>query len=570
MFVPYYIEKYIDDYKTGKIKLNKERKLLIKLVEESILKIEGAYFDLEMIEDYITFTNRYFFPLQDFQKFMASFIFMYQEDGTLVFDEFFYYMARGAGKNGFLSSVVAFLISPLHGIRNYNVSVVANSEEQAKTSFDEIYNIIDLEDNLKNFFDNKKSVIECYETKAQFKFRTSNADTKDGLRDGAVIFDEIHQYESSSIVDVFTSGLGKVKNPRIFYIGTDGYVRDGYIDKLKERAMNILNQEVSIEDDPLFPFMCCIDDENEMHDTEQWEKANPMFHKPMGDYAKTLFKTILKQYKKLENDPSGYEEFITKRMNLPKVDLEKNVAPWEQILMTNQPYELERLKERECVGSLDYASIRDFVSVGLLFVEGKRYYFPKELTHSYACKNFVDKHYAYSKEKHEGNNKKDHRKFAPIREWENEGLITIVDRDTMDPELIVEWFVQKRDEGWIIKKIVADNFRMEVLRGLFEREGFELEVIRNPDAASALLSPRIELGFSEGHFIFGDNPIMRWYTNNVLVKILPNGNKIYKKKEKVKRKTDGFMAFLYGLWGARDLDNTEYDSESMSIFDLDF
>src|SRR5690606_37858561 len=158
-----------------------------------------------------------------------------------------------------------------------------------------------------------------------------------------------------------------------FYIGTDGYVRDGFIDKLKERARNILKRSVSVEDDSLFPFMCCIDSEEEMHDSDNWEKANPMFHKPMSSYAKTLWRTVNKQYRKLENDSSGYEEFVTKRVNLPKVDLEKSVTSWEKIVATNQDYDLESLKGRECIGCLDYASIRDFVAAGLLFYKNDYY-----------------------------------------------------------------------------------------------------------------------------------------------------------------------------------------------------
>ena len=48
-------------------------------------------------------------------------------------------------------------------------------------------------------------------TESILKFRTSNGDTKDGLRDGAVVFDEIHQYESNKDVRVHISGLGKKK-----------------------------------------------------------------------------------------------------------------------------------------------------------------------------------------------------------------------------------------------------------------------------------------------------------------------------------------------------------------------
>lgn len=557
-------------WRDGEIILNEDRILLIEWLERDVLTRNDIYFDGEQIENFITFTEKYYFPLNLFQKFITCFVFLFYDDGTLVFDEHFYYMARGAGKNGYLSPLTNYFISDLHGIKFYNVSIVANSEKQAKTSFNEVYNAIEMDDNLKEHFKNNKAAIESYITKSVFQYHTSNASTKDGLRDGCVIFDEVHQYEDSSIVDVFTSGLGKVKHPRIFYVGTDGYVRDGYIDKLKERARNILKGLVDVKEDGLFPWMCSIDDEQEMHNPKMWQKANPMFHEPMSDYAKNLFRTVLKQYRKLENDPSGFEEFITKRMNLPKVDLEKSVTSWEKIVATNQEYDLDDLKKRECIGSVDYASIRDFVACGLTFLKNNNYYTPRELTQSFVCKPFADKHYAYSTKKAEGNNKKDHRKFAPIREWENDGLLTVLDKETMDPYIVVGWFVQKRSEGWNIKKIIGDNFRMEILRPLFEAEGFEVEIIRNPDAASALLAPKIELAFDEERIIWGDNPMMRWYTNNVLVVIDNKGNKLYRKKEVVKRKTDGFMMFLYGMWGTRELDDVDLSDSLDALNALNF
>lgn len=552
-------------WRNGHIILNKERIMLIEWLEEDILTMEDIYFDTEHIENFIQFAEKWYFPLEPFQKFLTCFIFLrYKVTDDLVFDEFLIYMARGAGKNGFISALVNYLISELHGIDFYNVSIVANSEKQAKTSFTEVYNVIDMNDDMKGYFKHQKAIIESVDTKSIFQFHTSNASTKDGLRDGCVIYDEVHEYENNEVVDVFSGGLGKVEDSREFFIGTDGFVRDGFIDKLKSRAMSILKREVSVREDSLFPFMCCIDEEEEMHNTNMWQKANPMFHPPLSSYAKTLFKKVLKQYRKLENDSSGFENFITKRMNLPKVDLEKSVTSWAKLEATNQTYNLEELKKRECIGCVDYASIRDFVANGLLFIKDNRFYLPKELTHSFVCKPFADKHYAYSKEKAENNNKKDHRKFAPIRKWEDDGLLSVINKETMDPHLIVNWFVQRREEGYNIKKIIGDNFRMEILKPLFEAKGFDVEIIRNPDAASALLAPKIELAFDEERIIFGDNPMMRWYGNNVLVIIDSKGNKLYRKKEPVKRKTDGFMMFLYGVWASRDLD--DYDvSDSLDV-----
>ena len=41
-------------------------------------------------------------------------------------------------------------------------------------------------------------------------------------------FDEVHAYEKDTIINIKRSGLGKVAHPRTFYIGTDGYVREGF------------------------------------------------------------------------------------------------------------------------------------------------------------------------------------------------------------------------------------------------------------------------------------------------------------------------------------------------------
>jgi len=161
------------------------------------------------------------------------------------------------------------------------------------------------------------------------KFRTSNGETKDGLRDGAVVFDEIHQYESNKDVRVHISGLGKKTNPREFYIGTDGYVREGFLDKLKEKAMKVLKGLARVN--AVFPFICKLDAEGEVEDPSNWEKANPMLSEPRSDYTDGLYETIKEEFEDLEDDPSNREEFMTNRMNFPVTDLERSVAKWEEI-----------------------------------------------------------------------------------------------------------------------------------------------------------------------------------------------------------------------------------------------
>lgn len=528
----------MDQYETGKIKVSKYVVLLFSYLQNHVLNREDIYFDDELHEKYIAFTEKNYFPLMPFQKFITAFVFLfYKEGGYPFFEQFFLYKARGAGKNGLISSLTNFFISDLHGIENYNVSIVANSEEQAMTSFNEVYNVIKTSRNkavLESLFHAKRSEIVSRTNGSKIKFHTSNAKTKDSLRDGCVVYDEVHEYEDSAIVDVFSSGLGKVKHSREFFITTDGFVRGGYLDDLKERAIRVLNGE-SLED-PLFVFMATLDADEEMEDETCWQKANPMFHEPMSEYGKELFRKVRTQYISLGNSkPSARIRFMTKRMNSPATDLETSVATWEEIEATSR--EMIDLQHRSCVGGLDFASVRDFVAVGLLFKDGDDYIWK---SHSFVNRNFLNRV----------------EMKAPIDDWAEAGLLTIVDEPVINIKHVVNWFVSMREQ-YGLTTIVADTFRLDLVKTVLEEEGFKIMYVRTK-GIEALLAPRVETIFAEKRVIFGDNPLMRWYTNNVKVITDKKGNRTYGKKDEIRRKTDGFMAFIHALY-RDDLIDEEMD-----------
>lgn len=543
MIIPEVVTEYIESYREGEIRLNKARIQLIEHLEKNVFTRKDLYFDEEMIDKCIRFIERWYFKLEPFQKFIIAFFFLYKDNGVRFYRKFFIMMGRGAGKNGLISGLSHFLISEFHGIRGYNVSIVANSEDQALTSFKEVFDTVEENDILQKAFEHRKSHITSRKTKSSIKFLTSNAKTKDSRRDGINIFDEVHQFEDDSVVRVMNSGLGKVPQPREVYITTEGVVREGFLDSLKDDAKDVLNG--TIPDSNLFPFICKIDDPDQIHDKENWQMANPMFTKPMSDYAKTLFETVEEEYKNL---PSGRLEFMTKRMNYPEIDPEKDVASREQLLATNQP--IPDLKHRECIGAFDYASVRDFASCGLLFkVEEKLIW----ITHTFVRKQFIEQV----------------KIKAPLREWEDDGLLTIVDEPTINPMHIVNWFDERR-EDYGIKKIVADNFRMDLLKPLLEEYGFEYEFIRNPHGVHSKVAPTVETIFGNEQVIFGDNPLMRWMTNNTLVKTDARGNKTFLKKEEKARKTDGFHAFLMALYKVDELEETDISDALDMLAGIDF
>lgn len=551
-----YVDDYIELFKQGKLVFNEKRIKLIEWLEKDILSNGDYYFDEQLIEDYISFSEQWYFPLEDWEKFIASFIFLFHKKTHIpMFRIFIIIVARGNGKNGFMSTLAHFLVSSLHNIEEYHVSIIANSEKQAKTSFQEIYNKIirdpalaaintkdtTFKDDPAGEFEPWKSIISSQETQSEIQYHTSNAETKDGGREGALIFDEFHQYEDSELVKVFTGGLGKKPNPRQFFIGTKGFVRDGYFDMMYERCERILDG-----DNPhngIFPFICELDDIEELDNEEMWEKANPALQKPLNNRAERLLQTIRDEYQDLIYEPSGRPSYVTKRMNIIEGDSEHAVASKEELEATRRDFfDLKGLKP---IGGLDYGSVRDFASCGLLFKKDDEYSFKQ---HSYVIKHFVDIHYGYSNKANQlGGGKR-----APIRKWEKEGLLSVIDEPSLDPRHIIDWFIQAR-ETYGVEKIMADNYKLDILRPLLEKEGFEVEAIRRPQSIHPLIAPRIEDAFANGRIILGNDDMMRWYTNNVYVKETSVG-KTFLKKEETKRKTDGFHALVHAMYRANEFD----------------
>ena len=101
--------------------------------------------------------------------------------------------------------------------------------------------------------------------------------------------------------------------------------------------------------------------------------------------------------------------------------------------------------------------------------------------------------------------------------------------------------------------VVGDTYRAEYVREDLEMNGYNVDIIRRGNAISASVAPQIEVLFARENLIYGDNPLMRWYTNNVYVGRDNFGNMIYQKKEEKRRKTDGFMAFVHAYWQAFEL-----------------
>ena len=558
------IEEYIQFVEENPDETDDEIKLLIKNIVKPTLSRDDVFFDEEMFRKAIIYCEKWYYKLFPYQKFAYALFFMYDKNNLdiVIFPDIFILMARGNGKDGMIMPLANFLQTHYYGVKNYHIDIVATSEEQALNSFNVVYNM--LEDNKttmrKYFYWNKTEVINKL-THSILRYNTANAKTKDGKQTGMIIFNELHAYEDYKQLNVYTSGLGKIKHSRTITITTNGVVRDGPLDEKLDLAKEVLNGEENLLG--LLPIIYKVNDKKAVDvpmkkflktgdkadiNITIWCQANPSLR-----YMPVLLNEIIKDYIKMQKQKSYRVEFYAKRMNIPQQDEEDAVTSWDNILAASYsdidnkiPRLLPDLDCKCAIIGIDYASLNDFASAGFLFKINDEYIWKQRTWICSKNKFFNDIKFPFENIGQDGYND-----------------FKIVSTESIDAEEIVIWLISEMSK-FNIKKWVMDMYRFQLFKSIFERYGISIEtkdnpyglvrMIRYPASVIAIIAPRIEVAFVDKKINIGNSAIMRWAINNTSVKTRKDGNKTYEKIEPKLRKNDPFMAFVMAMTAQELLD----------------
>lgn len=511
-----------------------------------VLEREDVVIRDDKIEEGLSLQKYFDFELVEWEIFLFALIVGVETtDGFIFFDDIRIIIGRGAGKNGFISFLCFYFLSPYHGIKGYNIDIIANSENQAKTSFKDVYQIIkepkeEYRKTLEYYYHATGEIIFGKATNSELRYNTSSKRGKDSKRTGCIIEDEKHEYLDDTNINTLQSGLGKVKNARVISITTDGHVRGGVLDKEKDQNRDIL-KEYDPENRTLV-FWCRIEAEEEWKDINKVVKANPSI-----PYMPNLKRQIQKEIREMPFKMDYFSEFITKRCNYPIGDKEKEVATWDDIMATNQ--EMVDLEGLSCIGGIDYAKTNDFVACVLVFKKNGKVYV---IHHSFICKKSRDLPGIK----------------APLEDWAKKGDCEFVDDVEIPPEKVAEWFAEKQ-QFYDIKKIAIDNFRYSILNRALKNIGFDAAEKKNVvlthkwDIVKA--APVINSLFITHSLVYGDVAMMRWYTNNAK-KVEKGGNITYDKIEPNYRKTDGYMAFVAAMTLNEEMPENEDEVMDFDIY----
>ncbi|MFR9308889.1 terminase TerL endonuclease subunit [Hydrogeniiclostridium mannosilyticum] len=527
--LPVEVSNYIEIVESNQPRACKEQRSLVAHVR-NCFETEELYVDTEQLNKYLGLI-KYFpydrlFPWEAFV--LALWDCTYKADGMPRWKTLFCMVGRGAGKDGFIAFDSACSVSPYNPVAHYNVDICANNEEQAVTPVKDLAEVLEnpkFEAKLKKHYYHTKEIIQGRKNKGVMKGRTNNPKGRDGMRSGKVVFNEVHAFENYDNIKVFITGQGKVAQPRVGIFTSNGEISDGPLDDYLARGRRILFE--GEPDNGFLPFICCLENKEQVHDPENWYMANPSLY-----YLPHLRQEIEDEYRDWCEHPEQNGDFITKRMGIRAGQKEISVTDYEKVKLTNQ--KLPNMKGWSCTVGIDYAELSDWAAVNLHFRRGPERY---DLNHAWLC----------------AQSKTLSRVKAPWKDWAKQGLVTVVEDVSIHPDLLAA-YIQQAAGIYNIKGLAMDHFRWTLVSESMKKIGFDandrnhVKLVRPSDIM--MIEPVIQECFDRGLFHWGNNPCLRWAVNNTKRtrssknKGVDTGNFIYAKIEGKSRKTDMFMALV--------------------------
>lgn len=369
------------------------------------------------------------------------------------------------------------------------------------------------------YFGNKKQKNKKGKYSNQNKGNIRKISAKTGAKEGKNIkigsVDEVHELKDNSSIMPIRQALSTQDEPIYSEITTEGFTRDGYLDKRLVEARKVLKGELFRP--RWLIWLYTQDNEEEIwQDERTWVKSNP----DLGIIKKWSF---LRQMVAEAKESSATRAFVlSKDFNLPQ----SASTAW---LRENDIVVLDKFDLKDFIGSFyisgnDFAETTDLCSTTILLKK------PDDK------KTYFHTHY-WIPERKLVNSPDD----VDYREWERQGWITIVDGNSVDSALVADYHFALLEEYDLkpFKSGFDNRFAKDFQNRYVDIFGDKL-TINIPQDFKVLDNPMrtLEADMKDGLINYQDNPICRWCFRNTGI-ILDKMGRIMPVKIDTNKRIDG-------------------------------
>lgn len=538
-------EQYFTSIADGKIVACDKMKQAADMLLTRFYNPDEFHFDYEIARSHTEFIEKFCkvpsgnvgapLKLQLFQKARLQALFGFVDDNDYrQYNECLIMEGRKNGKTTELASVeIDLLANDQEGAPQiYNIATML---DQAKLGFTACHKMIRQSPMLSKHIRKRASDLYFKYNFGFIKALASNSNSLDGLDVHGAVIDELAAIKNRDIYDLIKQAMGARKQPLLFCITTNGFIRDGIFDSQYEYASGILNGK--IRDKRFLPFIYELDSIDEWDKEECWIKANP------GIGTIKSYDYLRQMVQKAKDDISFKPTVLVKDFNM-KQTAESAWLRWEEI---NNEELIGDKKFRYGIGGMDAADSVDLNAAKVLCMRKddpkiyvkQMYWIPQRVIDEF-----------------ENSGKRQGRDNVPYAIWKEMGLLRTVDTYKVDKKVMLDWFLEvvEKDDVYIMA-IGYDPWHIDdsLLREFESAFGPNVMVPVRQGVAT-LSSPmkdlRAELGAH--NIVYNNNPIDKWCMANTVIKTDINGNIQPVKGMDSRNRIDGTMALIDGYVVLRD------------------
>lgn len=538
-------EQYFGAVADGKIVACEKMKRMSENLIEQFLNPGEFHFDASIAKHHTDFIEKFCkqpsgktgepLNLQLFQKARLQALFGFVDDNNLrQYNECLIIEGRKNGKTTETAAVeLDLLCNDKEGAPQiYNVATML---EQAKLGFNACHKMVKQSPFLSKHI--KKRVADLYfpYNMGFIKALASNSNSLDGLDAHAACIDELAAIKNRDLYDLIKQSMGARRQPLLFTITTNGFVRGGIFDAQYDYAKNIIEKKA--DNVRFLPFIYELDDPAEWDKPECWIKANP----GLGTIKSIDYLSQMVQ--KAKDDISFKQTVLTKDFNLKSTGVDswlkyEEIENHETFSLTDFVYG---------IGSFDAADTTDLNSAKAIFMR------PNDEKMYFRSMYWIPEQVI---EEVETSGNRRERDTVPYSLWIQQGLMRTCPGNRCDKRIFLEWFKELRDEhGLYLQKFFYDPWHISDE----EKRAFEMEFgaecmcpVRQGVITLSEPMKNMKADFNAHRIVYDSNPIDEWCLMNTNVKSDVNGNIQPVKSLDRTQRIDGAVTFIMGYKGLQD------------------
>lgn len=529
-------EQYFGGILDGKIVACEKMKLAANMLMEQFINPQEYHFDYDIAKRHTSFIEKFCkqpsgklgapLKLELFQKARLQAIFGFVDDNNLrQYNEALIIEGRKNGKTTETAAVeLDMLVNDKEGSPQiYNIATML---DQAKLGFNACHKMMRQSPELGSHIKKRASDLYFPYNFGYIKALASNSNSLDGLDVHCGVIDELAAIKNRDIYDLIKQAMGARRQPLLFCITTNGFIRGGIFDAQYEYARSIL--EGKAENKRFLPFIYELDNPEEWDKEECWIKANPGLGTIKSkDYLKEMVQ-------KAKDDPSFKPTVMVKDFNIPQTA----ETAWLRYEDLNNEKVVE-IPFDYCIGGFDAADTTDLNAAKALCMRPNdeniyvrsMYWIPQSV---------IDEQNARGDRKE--------RDSVPYSLWIEQGYMRTCPGNKCDKRIFLDWFKELREEENLYTLYIGyDPWHIsdELLRE-FRTEFGQNSMIPIRQGVITLSEPmkNIAADFKAHKVIYNNNPIDKWCLYNTEIKTDVNGNIQPVKGLDARKRIDGTVALL--------------------------